>query len=245
MEICPKCGFTPVAGEECPRCKVLVSGYRGYLRALGAEAASVGGGAPAGFWVRAAALLLDLGFLLVVEFVVWGVGTFLWGEEVTTSPLLQASITAFHLVFGSAYFLCFHWIWGQTIGKMVLELRVVTVEGVPISLGAALVRYLGWLFSVTVVAGALMAGLRADKRALHDLLAKTRVVRLPSTEGMAWYTPPSSGSPMVHAATPASPSAMPDAGQHDARETVVGRMEQYRQSLVQMREAFRRDADTR
>lgn len=229
---------------------VLVSGYRGYLRALGAGPAvpgevSVLGGAPAGFWVRAAALLLDLAFLLIVEFVVWRAGTVLWGEQVTTSRLLEASITAFHLVFSSVYFLCFHWIWGQSIGKMVLDLSVVTVDGAPISLGAALVRYFTWLFSVTFVVGVIMAGLRADKRALHDLLAKTRVVRLASTGGMVWYTPSSSGSPMVRAAMPPTLSAAPDAGQDDARESEARRMEQYRRSLVELREAFRRGADPR
>jgi len=52
-------------------------------------------------------------------------------------------------------------------------------DGGPLSLACAIIRQVGcsasfWIFGI----GYLMAGLRCDKRALHDLIAGTRVERL-------------------------------------------------------------------
>jgi uncharacterized RDD family membrane protein YckC len=50
----------------------------------------------------------------------------------------------------------------------------------PLTLGCAAVRQLASLLSSAILGvGYLMAGLRRDKRALHDLIAGTRVERLP------------------------------------------------------------------
>lgn len=136
------------------------------------------GGRPAGFWIRFAAAMVDAGFFAVVGFVIGVIGTILWGRDVMESRLMRASLTAFNLLFGSAYYIVCHWTWGQTIGKMVLNLRVVTTDGLPISLGTSVLRYIGyWLSTLILLAGYLMVGLRSDKRALHDLVARTRVIR--------------------------------------------------------------------
>ena len=84
-ETCPKCGYAQVETDECPRCRVVVSRYRGYLEKLGRPPAAPsvpstaqplpspgaapppppveGGvwpeGSPAGFWIRGAALVVD------------------------------------------------------------------------------------------------------------------------------------------------------------------------------------------
>ena len=200
MDVCPKCGYTEVPGDECPRCRVIVSKYQAYLRSLGqvptarprarsgpAEswvatpwpAIEAVGGRPAGFWIRLLAALIDGIFFMVVAFVIGIAGGILWGREVMASRLMRASMTAFNLVFGAGYYILSHWRWGQTIGKMVANIRVIATDGSPISLGTAVLRYLGyWLSSLPLLVGYLMVGLRSDKRALHDLIAKTRVVRL-------------------------------------------------------------------
>ena len=49
-ETCPKCGYADVPGDECPRCRVIVSKYRAYLQGLG----RVGVAAPAAAPVQAA-----------------------------------------------------------------------------------------------------------------------------------------------------------------------------------------------
>src|SRR5207249_698488 len=68
---------------------------------------------------------------------------------------------------------------GQTIGKMLMGARVVGADGAPLPLGAALLRYVAYFVSAAPLAmGFIMAGLRRDKRALHDLIAGSRVDRI-------------------------------------------------------------------
>jgi uncharacterized RDD family membrane protein YckC len=69
-----------------------------------------------------------------------------------------------------------HWLRGQTIGKMAVSVRVISLEGGPLSFGQAVLRYFGtWISACLLGLGYLLAGVRADKRALHDLIASTRV----------------------------------------------------------------------
>ena len=77
------------------------------------------------------------------------------------------------------YVVLFHWLWGQTMGKMVVGARAVSVDGGPLSLRRAVGRARAWLLAVLPLgAGLLVAGLRRDRRGLHDLLAGTRVERV-------------------------------------------------------------------
>ena len=46
-ETCPKCGYADVPGDECPRCRVIVSQYRGYLQSLGRGGVAAPAAAPA------------------------------------------------------------------------------------------------------------------------------------------------------------------------------------------------------
>jgi len=65
---------------------------------------------------------------------------------------------------------------GQTLGKMALQIRVVSMDGGPLSFGQAVGRYFATFLSALILGiGFIMAGVRSDKRALHDLLAGTRV----------------------------------------------------------------------
>jgi uncharacterized RDD family membrane protein YckC len=62
---------------------------------------------------------------------------------------------------------------------MAFQVRVVSREGGPLSFGQAALRHLGsWLSAVILGIGYLVAAFRADKRALHDLIAGTRVEHL-------------------------------------------------------------------
>ena len=135
--------------------------------------------APAGFWIRCAASVLDYAFMLLVGAVVVVIARLLWGgSRVEASLVLLAGLTAFNLLFGALYYILLHWILGQTLGKVLLGLRVVTVSGGSLSLGTSLLRWIGYLFSLLpFLAGYVMAGVRHDKRALHDLIAGTRVIR--------------------------------------------------------------------
>jgi len=68
---------------------------------------------------------------------------------------------------------------GRSLGKWVTALRIERRDGVPLSIGRALLRHLlGYpLTLLTLGAGFLLAAFNAEGRALHDLLAGTVVVR--------------------------------------------------------------------
>lgn len=101
----------------------------------------------AGFWRRLGAGLVD--FVLLVPFI----ALFIWVERLSrTAPIaLQvpwALLTA-------AYNIYFHGRWGQSIGKMVAHIRVVSVSGDAISWKQVLLR-----FSVDAVLGVADAASR-------------------------------------------------------------------------------------
>lgn len=85
----------------------------------------------------------------------------------------------------SAYMFISYWLaGGQTLGKKLTNLRVVSIHNstgqpVPAELSAwqACLRTLGLhINNLLLGAGFLLAIFRKDRRALHDLIAKTRVV---------------------------------------------------------------------
>lgn len=134
---------------------------------------------PAGFWARAAAVVLDWAFIVAAQVTVGVLGGWLWGAALQGSRVFQAAGGAFRWLFPLVYSVLFHWLFGQTMGKMILGIRVVAAEGGPLTLGMAVGRALGWALSLLAFGGGhVLAALRRDRRALHDLLAGTRVERL-------------------------------------------------------------------
>ena len=126
---------------------------------------------PAGFWSRAGAVLIDVVLVMVAEvafgFVMWAL---------TDDRLAAAASRAFRFLASPCYFVFLHWARGQTLGKMVFRIRVVMLNGAPLSFGLSVLRHLGsWLSAAILGIGYLLAAFRADKRALHDLIAGTRV----------------------------------------------------------------------
>jgi uncharacterized RDD family membrane protein YckC len=183
---CPRCGFEPVDRGECPRCGTLVAFYREIFSArveptsAGASTppppSALAAGPPAGFWIRAVALFLDGLVLVGVGFAQSVLTRTVFGEAVEDSAVLRAANRAFEVIFNALYTILFHWLWGQTFGKMAVRIRVVMVDGTGLALWTSVVRYLGSILSALALGiGYIMAGIRADKRALHDLIAGTRV----------------------------------------------------------------------
>jgi uncharacterized RDD family membrane protein YckC len=182
---CPRCGFETVDRGECPRCGTLVAFYRDALRAsiepapapaTPARSLPVPGARPAGFWIRALALFLDGLVLVAVGFAQGILTRVIFGEVVEESPVLRAANRAFEAIFNALYTILFHWLWGQTFGKMAVRIRVVMIDGTSLGLGTSVLRYLGSILSALALGiGYILAGIRSDKRALHDLIAGTRV----------------------------------------------------------------------
>lgn len=197
---CPQCGWPRVDGAHCPRCGVDVARYRADMAAVSAVATPAVAPAtppttpmnaapaatadarvtapmaatalhPAGFWIRTGALLIDVVCVMAAEM---AFGFFIWA--LAEDRLAAAGSRAFRFLASPCYFVFLHWARGQTLGKMAFHIRVVSRDGGPLSFGQAALRHLGsWLSAAILGIGYLVAAFRADKRALHDLIAGTRV----------------------------------------------------------------------
>jgi len=131
---------------------------------------------PAGFWIRFVAVVIDGAVLLVAQGILFGAGWMLWGGGMHVGMLVTGATRLFSSIIGAGYSIVFHWLWGQTLGKMALQIRVVSMDGGPLSFGQSVGRYFATFLSALILGiGFIMAGVRPDKRALHDLLAGTRV----------------------------------------------------------------------
>lgn len=79
-----------------------------------------------------------------------------------------------------SYFTAFTCVGGQTIGKMAAHIRVIGDDQRPLDAAHAVHRALAGAVSFLILgAGFVPALFGADRRALHDRLAHTRVVTLP------------------------------------------------------------------
>lgn len=153
----------------------------------------------AGFWIRAVAALIDFGVFFLVQVSLGYVAAAAIGPDVEDLPAFLPLVWAFTILFAGGYATVLHGgVGGQTLGKMLVGVAVTGVEDGPLSSGAAVLRFIGYFASLaTLGLGFAMAGLRRDKRALHDLLAGSRVVRVAraarSAPTAASLVPPSAG----------------------------------------------------
>jgi len=132
----------------------------------------------AGALPRLAAMLID-GVLLgaidagVLYFTLAIAGLTL--DEVTKLPLIP--LAAFLLILDGGYLIAFTTAGGQTIGKMLTGTRVMGDDGRRVDSAGAVLRSFGCLLSIaTLGVGYLPVFLSADRRALQDRIAGTRVV---------------------------------------------------------------------
>jgi uncharacterized RDD family membrane protein YckC len=133
---------------------------------------------PAGISRRGVALVVDL-FIVVI---LWRLGTQLaagFGRRAPSVDLVaQAFGLTWLLVVPVAYFVLGHGTAGQTLGKRLLGVRVLDEGGAPIGYLRALGRCVATIVAALPFGlGLAIAGLRRDRRGLHDLLAGTLVVR--------------------------------------------------------------------
>jgi uncharacterized RDD family membrane protein YckC len=153
---------------------------------------------PAGFWIRAVALVIDVAIVMLVEHSLGLVAAAVWGASVGESAAVQFVTLLFTLGFAALYVTLLHAGTGQTIGKMLVRAHVVLVDGGPVPVGTALLRFFAYFVScLSLGFGYLMAGLRADKRALHDVIAGTRVERRLPVRAAAPLEPPEAVTPPV------------------------------------------------
>lgn len=132
----------------------------------------------AGFWIRFLAKFVDGIILQIVNFVVRLIflGT-------SPDPGKQAAMVwitlGISMLIAASYSIFFVGKFGATPGKMALRLRVVTATGGKVSYARAAGRYFSeFLSSIILMIGYIMAAFDEEKRALHDRICDTRVIRL-------------------------------------------------------------------
>jgi uncharacterized RDD family membrane protein YckC/cytoskeletal protein CcmA (bactofilin family) len=118
----------------------------------------------AGFWIRFAALLIDL--ILVGVIVVPTLGMFVPGSMLVLLP---------------AYTVILWKLKGSTVGGIVCRLQLVRVDGRPVDWTTALVRAFAAYLSVLCLGlGFIWVAFDAERQSWHDKIAGTTVVRSPA-----------------------------------------------------------------
>jgi uncharacterized RDD family membrane protein YckC len=136
---------------------------------------------PGGFWIRLVATFVDniiINILLFPVGLVLGVVLVLVGGKYS-GLAIEAITRLAGLAIMFVYYGYFYAHKGATPGKMLCKLKVINVDtGANIGWGRAFLREtFGKFFSAIIIGvGFIMAGLRRDKRALHDFLAGTQVI---------------------------------------------------------------------
>jgi uncharacterized RDD family membrane protein YckC len=150
-----------------------------------------------GFWVRAAAYLIDglilgIPFGLIVIVLMFLLGGFsVMRHSNSVDPRAAAALAApliLSFVFGMIFFVCLQWLYfagmesserQATFGKAAMSLRVANAEGRRLSFAHATGRFFAKIVSgmIPLGIGYLMAGFTEKKQALHDIIAGTIVLR--------------------------------------------------------------------
>lgn len=161
----------------------------------------------AGFWLRLVAMIIDIAILLALNWVITGIwnvasGMPWMGGQPTATGDSNINITFAEwvvrvtvvFIIQLVYFIGLVAWRGQTLGKMTLRLKITRLDGSPVDLGSAVMRYLGYILSFfTLLGGFLWILIDNRKQGLHDKIADTyvsRIPRKPATKQV--YTPDSS-----------------------------------------------------
>jgi uncharacterized RDD family membrane protein YckC len=128
---------------------------------------------------RAAAAVCDLLVLLAIgAALVWAAasGTGLPFRQILFEAAPWLALT--WAIFAIGYSIFFVGSCGQTIGRMVMRLRVVGEDQFTVGFDRAAVRLAAWVVSALPLGAGLLPALRDPKRrAAHDRISRTRVVK--------------------------------------------------------------------
>jgi uncharacterized RDD family membrane protein YckC len=143
-----------------------------------------------GFWIRFVAKFIDglivgvfnLAVNLLMAYLILGAATFQPriqpGAQVGIFLAYQGSV----LLLNSGARLLYEWFflsrYAATPGKMALGLKIVRSDGSPLTTGRIIGRYFAEILSALILLiGYIVAGFDEQKRALHDHICDTRVIR--------------------------------------------------------------------
>lgn len=180
------------------------SGYGGGPVPPGARMPGAAGAAPpepvagglrlASWWMRVLASLVDLGLILALAALIVGLFSlvFLSGTIEGVASLLVGLLVAFVAVLFAVLVYpatAMSVLGGQTVGKRLCRIRVVRTNGRPMDIGWSMLReaLLKWILFVFLLSpptggiawmvDVLWPLWDEERRALHDMLAGTRVVK--------------------------------------------------------------------
>ncbi|MBU6422401.1 MAG: RDD family protein [Chloroflexi bacterium] len=128
--------------------------------------------APAGFWIRVVAFVIDSVILMVVS-------SFLGGGYVAPSVDggVNYQMNATGMLISAVYFLGAWILFGTTIGMRIFGLRIVMAGGAKLTPTAAVIRFLGMILAFVVVfIGVVWVAFDRYKQGWHDKLAATYVI---------------------------------------------------------------------
>jgi len=139
----------------------------------------------AGFWIRVGAKVIDAIILWAVGFAVSFLGGFFFAGVHSTGGQIPTRFIASNILMALlssaiqiAYPIYFLGKYGATLGKMACGLKVVRPDGERISYARACGRvFAEFLSSIILCIGYIMVALDEEKRALHDRICDTRVIR--------------------------------------------------------------------
>jgi uncharacterized RDD family membrane protein YckC len=180
---CSQCGesFDPsdvitIKGfPVCVTCKPIL------LKKIQEGDASVTGFIYKGFWIRFVAEIIDALLLGIISQSVDLFIKFPRFETVTTPfsvfSILSLSVSIKFLI-NITYYVFFNGRYGATPGKMVIGAKIVNTDGSPISYTKAFARFFAEMLSGFILGiGYIMAAFDSQKRALHDRICNTLVIK--------------------------------------------------------------------
>jgi len=185
LRFCNSCGNHFAAAElavfgESAVCADCQPGYVQRLRQGMVSSSGVHVFRYAGFWIRVLAVIIDSIILQIVQYAIFipaGLSSFTDSRVFESVTAVTAVLVLLFL--NIAYYVFFWTRYCATPGKMALGLKVVRPDGELISTGQAIGRYFAqFVDALTIGIGYMMAGWNSEKRALHDMICNTRVIRV-------------------------------------------------------------------
>lgn len=131
---------------------------------------------PAGFWVRFWAYLIDLLVISAVTSILLKPVFALLGIDIATNNWYAPFAILSAILFYS-YFVLMTKFFGQTIGKMIFAIKVVSLKKDTLDWSTLLFReWIGRFISVTILPLYFIVGFTPIKQGIHDFFADTTVV---------------------------------------------------------------------
>jgi uncharacterized RDD family membrane protein YckC len=161
----------------------------------------------AGFWIRLGAGVIDLAIVLSLIYSVssiiggitsrltsalvaspapfCGYASIVTNAVVIARPADDNAINALLIIpvaaLIAAIYMIGMWVWrGQTLGKMVLGIKIIRTDSSPLDLNHAIIRCGGGVVAMAMLGiGFIWIAFDSRKQGIHDKIADTYVVKLP------------------------------------------------------------------